>query len=338
MSKPKVWFICTQSHRKLVFTDEHWEQLCAEFDVTTNDSGRNLTTEQVSEGCRGYWGIITGWGAPPLTAEVFENDPDLQIIAHSAGSVKSMLSADIVSRYLVPRNIVTFSGNGAIAFNVAESTIGLLLMTARHWIHFNNHYHQTGQWRPPDVNANVQGLLGSTVGVVSASAVGRQVIRLLQPWDLQIICYDPYVSAEQMQQLGAEKVELNELFERSDHVTVHAPVTAETEKMIGAEQLALLRDGATLVNTSRGWVIDHDALCLPTARFGNWTTYILLRTRQEPAITGTSRSASRCWRRCGPVVTASRCGEPSTTRVTTCLLDCQRPAADLTPEMEVSIV
>ncbi len=260
MSKPKVWFICTQSHRKLVFTDEHWEQLCAEFDVTTNDSGRNLTTEQVSEGCRGYWGIITGWGAPPLTAEVFENDPDLQIIAHSAGSVKSMLSADIVSRYLVPRNIVTFSGNGAIAFNVAESTIGLLLMTARHWIHFNNHYHQTGQWRPPDVNANVQGLLGSTVGVVSASAVGRQVIRLLQPWDLQIICYDPYVSAEQMQQLGAEKVELNELFERSDHVTVHAPVTAETEKMIGAEQLALLRDGATLVNTSRGWVIDHDAL------------------------------------------------------------------------------
>jgi len=260
MGKSEVWFVCTQSHRERVFKDEHWDQLCSEFDVTSNDTGQSLTSEQVAEGCAGYWGIITGWGAPPLVADVFENDPDLRIIAHSAGSVKYLLSQEVVDKYLVPRHIVTFSGNVAMACNVAESTIGLLLMTCRHWVHINNHYHETGEWHPPDVPRNVQGLLGSTIGVVGASAVGQEVIRLLQPWDLNIICYDPYVSAEQMAALGAEKVELNELFERSDHVTIHAPTTPETEKMIGAEQLACLRDGATLVNTSRGWVIDHDAL------------------------------------------------------------------------------
>jgi phosphoglycerate dehydrogenase-like enzyme len=225
-----------------------------------NNTGLNLTSAQIEAGSAGFWGLVTGWGAPPITAAAVERDPELRIIAHSAGSPKAVLSQEVADGLLAPRGIVTFSANGAIALNVAESTVGMLLMTARHWIDFNNHYKDTGEWRNPKVPWNVLGLSGSVVGIVSASAVGREVIRLLQPWRLKLICYDPYMTSEQLGALGAEKVELDELFERSDHVTLHAPATPETERMIGAHQLALLRDGATLVNTSRGWVLDHDAL------------------------------------------------------------------------------
>jgi phosphoglycerate dehydrogenase-like enzyme len=136
----------------------------------------------------------------------------------------------------------------------------MLIMTSRRWPDFIESIRETGVWRPEGVPITARYLQGSTVGIVAASKVGREVIRLLQPWDVTILVYDPYLSAEQAEALGAEKVELNDLFARSDHVSVHAPTTGETAHMIGAEQLRLLRDGAALVNTSRGIVIDQNAL------------------------------------------------------------------------------
>jgi phosphoglycerate dehydrogenase-like enzyme len=117
------------------------------------------------------------------------------------------------------------------------------------------------------VASKVNSLRGSVVGIVSASKVGREVIKLLDPFNVTILIYDPYLSDWEAGNLGVEKVVLNALFSRSDLVTVHAPSIPETNKMIGAEQLKLLRDGTTLVNTSRGSVIDHDAL-LAEARTG----------------------------------------------------------------------
>jgi len=136
----------------------------------------------------------------------------------------------------------------------------MLLMTMRHWVHFSKYIHETPHWRSSFYDFNGKFLLGSTVGIVSASKVGRWVIRLLQPWRCEILVFDPYLSDEDAAEMGVEKVELNELFERSDHVTVHAPSLPSTEKMIGDEQLSLFRDGGTIVNTSRGSVIDHAAL------------------------------------------------------------------------------
>ncbi len=261
MTKRKIWYIPTASHTTRVFTSEAYQQMLSEFAVTVNDTDEGLTTEQVAERIADYDGLITGWGsAPPLTAEVFEATDRLQIIAHSAGSVKWLLSPQIVEQYLIPRDIITFSAAPAIADNVAEAAVGMLIMTCRRWVDRINYTAQTDGWRHPDIDVNGQFLLGSTVGVIGASLVGRRVIELLQPWNLTILLYDPYVSDQEAEQLGAEKVGLNELFRRSDHVTVHAPATPETEKMIGSEQLALLRQRATVVNTARGSVIDEAAL------------------------------------------------------------------------------
>ncbi len=267
MQKHKVLYLPNAAHTDRVFDPAVFAELLEEFDVTVNPKDTCMSVEELAQVIGDYDALITGWGASPaLTAEVFENASKLQIIAHSAGSVRHMFSQEIVDNYLVPRKIVVFSGADAIAYNVAEGAIGMMIMAARQWIEHANYIRESGEWRSPDLPPSDQYLLGSTVGIVSASNVGRKVLRLLGPWDVEILLYDPYVDAEQARALGAEKVELNELFDRSDIVTIHAPKLPETDKMIGAEQLRLLRDGATLVNTSRGSVIDEEALAQEAPR------------------------------------------------------------------------
>jgi phosphoglycerate dehydrogenase-like enzyme len=259
-ARPKVWYWPTRAHTDLVFAPEVFSRMLDEFDVTITHEDRPPAPEEIMAAIGPFDAVVTGWGTPPFAAEALEHATNLKIVAHSAGSPKAVFPQELVDQYVVPRGITVFSAAGAIAFNVAESAVGMLIMTCRRWPDFITSIREAGVWRPEDVPGNGQYLQGSNVGIVAASRVGREVLRILEPWDVTMLVYDPYLSGEQAQALGAEKVELNELFERSDHVSVHAPSTTETAGMIGADQLRRLRDGAAIVNTSRGAVIDQDAL------------------------------------------------------------------------------
>jgi phosphoglycerate dehydrogenase-like enzyme len=104
------------------------------------------------------------------------------------------------------------------------------------------------------------GNLGRRVGLIGASRVGRRVLELLRPFDLSVSLYDPYVSAAEAAELGAVPLEIEELLRISDIVSVHAPDTPQTHRMLDRERLALIPDGGVLINTSRGALIDHTAL------------------------------------------------------------------------------
>jgi phosphoglycerate dehydrogenase-like enzyme len=259
MSKPKVLYAPTPSHTERVFARPTWEQFNDEFDLTDPRGEKALTAVEIAAQIAGHDALVTGWGVPALTEEVFANADKLKVVAHSAGSIKYLVTDEFFDRYLLPKGITLFSAYQMIALNVAECTIGMLIMAARHFVPHALRYWEHGT-RSADIPKNGQYLRGGTIGIVSASAVGREVIRLLEPFGCHVLVYDPYLSAEGAAELGVETVELNALFERSDHVTLHAPSTPETEKMIGAEQLKRLRDGAAFVNTSRGSAVDHDAL------------------------------------------------------------------------------
>src|SRR5690606_37368652 len=99
-----------------------------------------------------------------------------------------------------------------------------------------------------------------TVGIVSASMVGRRVIKLLDPFGCKILVYDPYLDEAESRALGVQRVSLDALFAESDIVSIHAPSTPETKPMIGASHFQAMRDGALLINTARTWVIDSAAL------------------------------------------------------------------------------
>ena len=260
MEKRRILFVPTESNLQLVFSEATIERLKSLYNVTFNNKGRDYTSEEIANQIKDFEGLITGYGCPTLRESVFESADRLKIIAHAAGSVKRLLPEDIVQHYIIPKGIYVCNANKAIAYNVAEATIGLLIMAAHRFIDHAISIREKTGWRDPEIPLNTPTLNGSTVGIVSASTVGREVIRLLQPFDVKVLLYDPYLSDWEAGRLNVEKTTLEDLFKRSNFVSVHTPVTEETVHMIGKRHLKLLRDDAVLLNTSRGKIIDHEAL------------------------------------------------------------------------------
>ena len=103
-------------------------------------------------------------------------------------------------------------------------------------------------------------MLSLTSGIVSASHVGKKMMKLLASFDCEMLLYDPYVTAEQAKGHGARKVELDELASESDAISIHAPSIPATDNMFDADLFAKMRDDCVLVNTARGSIVDEPAL------------------------------------------------------------------------------
>ncbi len=199
--------------------------------------------------------LFTHWGAPLLTEEALRTMPRLRAVVHAAGSVKHHVT-DAVWR----RGITVSSAAAANALPVAEFTLAAVLLSGKRVLDAARHYADLRT--SPDVLPYYtgHGNYRRTIGIIGASRIGRRVIELLRPFDLHVLLYDPYVDAHQAGALGVEPVDLDELASRSDVVSIHAPQLPETHHMFDSRRLALMKEGATLINTSRGDLVDTDAL------------------------------------------------------------------------------
>jgi phosphoglycerate dehydrogenase-like enzyme len=104
------------------------------------------------------------------------------------------------------------------------------------------------------------GSYGTTVGLLGASRIAKMVAERLRTFDLHVLISDPYLTTAEAAELGAELVDNDALFGRSDILSVHAPLIPETVGLVDARLLGLLKDGAVLINTARGKIIDAEAL------------------------------------------------------------------------------
>lgn len=200
--------------------------------------------------------LLTGWGCPPLTGEALRRMPELRTVVHAAGTVKVH-----VTQACWDRGLTVSSAAAANALPVAEYTLAAILFAGKRVTESARAYRERRD-TPLGGLAYYAGVgnFRRTVGVVGASRIGRRVIELLRPFDLTVLLHDPYVTGERAAALGAEAVGLDELARRSDVVTLHAPQLAETRHLFDRARLALMRDGATLVNTARGSLVDTAAL------------------------------------------------------------------------------
>ena len=203
--------------------------------------------------------ILGHWGCPPLDASVVERAPRLGLFAYAAGTVKQTISADVFDR-----DIRVTSGADANAEPVAEFTLATILYANKDvvWQRDVRRTPRDPSLRTfrtaPDVAV---GNYGKTIGIVGASLIGRRVIELLRAFPhLRVTLYDPYVTDAEASALGVAKMELDELCATADILSIHAPDLPSTRQMIGRAQLAALRTGATVINTARGALLDHDAL------------------------------------------------------------------------------
>lgn len=200
--------------------------------------------------------LLGHWGCPFVDASVVDRAPSLGLVAYTAGTVKFTIAEDVFDR-----DIRVTSGAPANAEPVAEFTLAAILFANK------DVFFQRDALRDPSIGHHRQPLArpvgnwAKTIGIVGASMVGRRVIELLRPFpQLRVGLFDPYVDEAEAADLGVEKLDLDELCARSDVLTIHAPDIPETRRMIGAPQLGALRTGATLINTARGALVDHDAL------------------------------------------------------------------------------
>ncbi|MZQ85548.1 hypothetical protein GQF01_25850 [Paenibacillus sp. 5J-6] len=239
--------------RQLFWPDSTRKKLAEISEVDFVPLHERFTSERLAECIHEYDAVITSWGSPIFTSDVLARAERLKFIGHGAGSVMAIVNEDIFDT-----SIAITSANKVLALSTAECAVSLFLAGA--WDHAGyNARLKMGQWS----HNNRETILGVTrrvIGLVGYGEISKQVIRMLKPFHTTILLHSSYCSEEEAAQWGVELCGLNELFERSDIVSLHNTWTPRTEGMIGAEQLKRLRDGALLVNTARGPIIQEQAL------------------------------------------------------------------------------
>ena len=199
--------------------------------------------------------VITSWGSPKMTKEYLDCAPNLKLIIHAAGTVDPIVGGETE---VWRRGIRVISSSIAIGQGVAETALALAISASKDFYRLNDQIH-AGAYRE-GVESTVVDMVDITVGVIGAGMVGKHFIELLSNYDVDIIVADPYVSEETCAKLGARKVELEELLRTSDIISIHAPSIPETDNMINAETLKLMKKDAGIINTARGSIINEKDL------------------------------------------------------------------------------
>jgi phosphoglycerate dehydrogenase-like enzyme len=199
--------------------------------------------------------LLTCWGTPTVDDDALTLAPRLRAIVHAAGTVKGFVGPGCWTR-----GIRLTSVAGANAKPVAEYTLAAIIMANKDAFAAQRRYTRDRRMPRPSTTAPIPGNLGKRIGIIGASRVGRLVIDLLQHFDLEVVVSDPLLAAEEAEALGARLIPLDELLATSDVISLHAPLLPETTGMLDARRLALIPDGATLINTARGAIVDSAAL------------------------------------------------------------------------------
>lgn len=240
--------------RTELIRDDHMERLERAVALVNHEPSRSF--EALGAELARIEVLITSWGCPAVDADIVERMPKLRLIAHLAGSVKGILDDAVWRKGILVTNAVA-----ANAVPVAEYTVAAILFANKRVIQLQRLYAELKANRIPwKEEAPDVGNYRKTVGIIGASHVGRLVIKHLRHFDLDVLLYDPYVPPLAARDMRVAKVTLSELLSRSDVVSLHAPLLPETRNMLGSRELALMQDGATLINTARGALIEPNAL------------------------------------------------------------------------------
>jgi phosphoglycerate dehydrogenase-like enzyme len=200
--------------------------------------------------------IVTSWGAPPITTAHLAAAPRLRAILHAAGTVRGLVPDEAWAR-----GIVVTSAADENARPVAEYTLAAIILAGKRAPFLAAEARtRRDRWSFADERGDLSNR-GRTIGIVGWSRIGRRTVELLDVLETDaVLVADPTITADDLVGTDAELVDLPELLRRSDIVSLHAPALPETRHLLGADELALMPDGATLINTARGVLVDTAAL------------------------------------------------------------------------------
>ena len=260
MSAPRVLVTIERPLWERVSTPETLTRLNRiSHSVTRNDGEQRWDGTAVKAHVGGATAVLASWGSCTYDANLLDAAPELEIICYAAGSIRHVAPSVVFERGVRVTHAANF-----IAGGVAEHTLTVVLGLLRRTGDYDRAI-RDGGWQDIGPLAGRE-LYGKRYGIVGASRVGRALIPLLRPFEVDIAVADPYLSDKDAVRLGVRKVELPELMSSSDVISVHAPAIPATRHMIGAELLKSIKDDAVLVNNARSAVIDTEALVAELAK------------------------------------------------------------------------
>lgn len=199
-------------------------------------------------------GYLT-YGHPPTDGALMDRMPNLKVISNFGVGVDHVVLADARAR-----NIPVGNTPGFVDGATADMTFTLLMAIGRN-LFIGDRYARGPEFTAYDPNLfHGQEIYGSTLGIVGMGRIGKVVAKRASGFDMTVLYHNRNRDTESEAALGVRYAGLNELLQQADFVTLNMPLTPETRRMIGREQLLLMKPTAYLINVARGGVLDHDAL------------------------------------------------------------------------------
>ncbi len=255
MAKPKGLFILDPTWFDTVYGPEERCDLGNLIDIQNRPFSPDVIKrfpEMLSE----VEFVFSTWGGPCLDAEFLDAAPKLKAFFYAAGTIKWIATAEFWRR-----EIPITTASIANSIPVAELTHAEIILSLKRGWWYMDEIRKRGAW-PNSVEEKIEvpGAYRSTVGIFSMGTIGRMVREKLRDSDIRVIVYDPYISEREAEGLNVELVSMEELFRRSDVVSIHAPLLKETEYCIGKPLFEMMKPNATFINTARGMLVREEEM------------------------------------------------------------------------------
>jgi D-3-phosphoglycerate dehydrogenase len=198
-----------------------------------------------------YHGLVIR-SATKVTSEIIDAAKNLKVIGRAGSGLDNV---DKVAA--TKKGIVVMNTPGGNTITTAEHTIAHIVSLAR-LIPQATSSMKAGKWEKKKF-MGVE-LFNKTLGVVGIGNIGSQVAKRMQAFGMNVIAYDPFLSEDKAQTMGVEKVNIKDLFKRSDFLTIHTPLTPETKYLINKKSIRIMKDGVRIINCARGGIINETDL------------------------------------------------------------------------------
>jgi D-3-phosphoglycerate dehydrogenase len=215
------------------------------------DVKTELKPENLKEIIKDYDALLVR-SATKVTKDIISAAKNLKIIGRAGVGLDNV---DLEAA--TQKGIIVMNTPGGNTISTAEHTMSMILALSRN-IPQANASTKKGEWK----RSKFMGveLYTKTLGIVGFGRIGREVAMRAKSFGMKVLAYDPYLSREVAESIGVEVVELKELLNNSDYITVHTPLTEETKHMISTDEFALMKKGVRIINCARGGIIDEAAL------------------------------------------------------------------------------
>ncbi len=226
-------------------------QLLRENTSIRVDVPQQISAEEIMDTIADYDAMVVR-SRTKVTADLIARAKRLRVIGRAGTGVDNIDIAAASSR-----GILVMNTPGANAMAAAEHTMALMLALARHVPQATQSLRE-GRWDKKKFMGTE--LYHQSLGIVGLGKIGSIVADRALGMKMNVLAYDPHIMPEAAAILGAEWVSLDELFARSDFITLHVPRTAETENIVNGESIRLMKRGVRIINCARGGLVDEAAL------------------------------------------------------------------------------